>query len=276
MKVTATFWFPFITTVQLVPEVLLQPLQLPKMKPEAAVAERVTVLPPAKGALQAVAPAPQLMPAGVLATVPLPVTVTCNSGCWAKEAVTAWLEFKVSVQVLAPVQAPLQPVKTQVPSVGAWAVRVTCVPPENEAEQAVGQLMPAGLLWMAPVPFTVTERVNGPACCGAKLAVTAWLLFIRMVQAPEPEQAPLQPVKVKPAAGAALKATLEPAEKPALHVVPQLTPAGLLVTLPLPERVTARVKVESPPLPVGGGVLAAPPQPVRAAISNRITGKESD
>jgi type VI protein secretion system component VasA len=40
----------------------------------------------------------------------------------------------------------------------AVAVSVTLVPDANEAEQVVGQLMPAGLLVTVPVP--VTETVN--------------------------------------------------------------------------------------------------------------------
>ena len=57
-----------------------------------------------------------------------------------------------------------------------------------------------------------------------------------------PPQAPDHPTNVEPAAGVAVKVTLEPLLKLALHVVPQLIPAGLLVTVPLPvpARVTLR------------------------------------
>jgi len=49
-----------------------------------------------------------------------------------------------------------------------------------------------------------------------------------------PLQAPLQPAKVELAAGVAVKAIEVPGLKAALQVVPQLMPAGLLVTVPLP------------------------------------------
>ena len=49
-----------------------------------------------------------------------------------------------------------------------------------------------------------------------------------------PVHAPLQLVKVEPAFGEADKATEVPAGKDALQVLPQLIPAGVLVTVPLP------------------------------------------
>lgn len=49
-----------------------------------------------------------------------------------------------------------------------------------------------------------------------------------------PEQAPLHPVKPDPLAALAVKVTEAPEEKLALHVEPQLMPAGLLTTVPLP------------------------------------------
>jgi hypothetical protein len=57
-------------------------------------------------------------------------------------------------------------------------------------------------------------------------------------QAPVPLQAPLQPEKVLSASGVAVKFTLVPLLKLALHVAPQLMPAGVLVTVPLPVLVT--------------------------------------
>ena len=55
-----------------------------------------------------------------------------------------------------------------------------------------------------------------------------------MEQGPAPLQAPLQPVNEEPAAGVAVKVTLEPELKVALQVVPQLMPPGLLTTVPWP------------------------------------------
>lgn len=49
-----------------------------------------------------------------------------------------------------------------------------------------------------------------------------------------PEQAPDQPAKVKPVAGAAVRVTVLPVVKFAVQVRPQLIPEGLLETAPVP------------------------------------------
>jgi hypothetical protein len=54
----------------------------------------------------------------------------------------------------------------------------------------------------------------------------------------DPEQAPLNPEKLYPEAGVAVSVTLVPLLKFAVHVPGQLIPAGLLVTVPLPETET--------------------------------------
>jgi len=67
-----------------------------------------------------------------------------------------------------------------------------------------------------------------------KVAVTAAFAVNVTLQAPVPEQAPDQPAKVDPALATAVRVTIEPAAKLALHVAPQSIPEGLLVTLPAP------------------------------------------
>ena len=69
---------------------------------------------------------PQLMPAGSLTTVPLPLRLTVKTGLALKVAVTLLAAVIVTVQVPVPVQAPDQPPKLE-PTVGV-AVRVTLVP----------------------------------------------------------------------------------------------------------------------------------------------------
>jgi len=59
-------------------EPLHAPPKPPKLKPEPAVAVNVTDVPEAKLAVQVEG---QLIPAGLLITVPLPVTVTVNCAC---------------------------------------------------------------------------------------------------------------------------------------------------------------------------------------------------
>ena len=63
-------------------------------------------------------------------------------------------------------------------------------------------------------------------------------------QVPVPEQPPpLQPVKVEPAAGAAVKVTAAPLAYVAEQVAPHEIPAGALVTVPVPVLLTVSVKV---------------------------------
>jgi hypothetical protein len=70
VKVAVTLLSAFITREQEVPVPLHAPLQPEKVEPAAGVAASVTLVPPAKGALQAV---PQLIPLGTEVTVPLPL-----------------------------------------------------------------------------------------------------------------------------------------------------------------------------------------------------------
>ena len=67
-----------------------------------------------------------------------------------------------------------------------------------------------------------------------KVAVTACAALTVMLQVPVPAQLPLQPVKAVTAAGAAVKVTAVPVGSDAEHVAPQLMPAGVLVTVPVP------------------------------------------
>jgi hypothetical protein len=73
--------------------------------------------------------------------------------------------------------------------------------------------------------------------------VTFSFPFIVTMQMPVPEQEPAQPANVEPAAGVAVRATMEPLMKLAEHKLPQLVSVigGLTVPLPLPESVTVSV-----------------------------------
>lgn len=66
------------------------------------------------------------------------------------------------------------------------------------------------------------------------MAVTVVLALRTTVQLPVPEHAPDQPLNVALAAGTAVKTTVVPAVNEPTQVLPQLTPAGLLVTVPFP------------------------------------------
>jgi hypothetical protein len=66
------------------------------------------------------------------------------------------------------------------------------------------------------------------------VAVTEVLALTVTVHEPVPVHAPDQPANEDPDAGVAVRATLVPLLKLAEQVLPQLIPAGLLVTVPWP------------------------------------------
>src|SRR5262245_10528705 len=68
----------------------------------------------------------------------------------------------------------------------------------------------------------------------ANVALTTRAALIVTLQAPLPAQLPLQPVKVEPAAGTAVRVTAVLLVNEAEHVVPHEIPSGALVTVPLP------------------------------------------
>ena len=148
-----------------------------------------------------------------------------------KVAATLVAALTVTVQVPVPEQLPAQPVKTD-PAAG-FGVRVTAVPALTESEHVAPQFMPAGELVTVPepVPFFVTDSVTGGA---VNVAVTEVVALIVTAHVPVPEQAPLQPPKMEPAAGTAVRVTDVPGAKDCEHAAPQLMPAGLLVTVPEP------------------------------------------
>jgi hypothetical protein len=131
VKVAVTCWLALSVTMQ----VELLPLQPPPDHPAkdefaAAVSVSVTEVPGAKLALQVGA---QPIPAGVLATVPVPGPATLTVSTTAfwialKFAVTCWLALSVTLQVgLLPLQPPPDhPAKEEF--VAAVSVRVTWVP----------------------------------------------------------------------------------------------------------------------------------------------------
>ena len=143
--------------VQVVAVDVVHPCQPTKRDPSAGLAVSVTCVPTAKVELQL---APQLMPTGLLVTMPLPApTKATESAAGAsKRAVTVRLAPSVTVQVGPElVSHPPQPVNTA-PSAGL-AVRVTWVPPVKLATQADPQLIPTGTLATVPGPDLFTVRL---------------------------------------------------------------------------------------------------------------------
>src|SRR5881397_1452510 len=128
---------------------------------------------------------------------------------------------------------------------------------------------------VAPAVGVMMEAAGGVMSVNVAVTVVAALRVT--VQAPGPEQPPpLQPLKVEPAAGAAVSVTAVPLAKLAAQVAPQVMPAGLLVTVPAPapalETVSTRagvkvavtvVAAEIVTVQVPAPVQPAPVQPVK-------------
>jgi hypothetical protein len=138
------------------------PVQAPdhpeNVSPVPGVAVSVTTVPPLKVAVHV---DPQLMPAGLLVTVPVPDPCLVTTSCTVaglKAAVTETPAFITTLQEPVPVHAPDHPAK-MLPASGA-AVSVTAVPELNPAAQVDPQLMPDGELVTVPVPPPVFVTVS--------------------------------------------------------------------------------------------------------------------
>ena len=130
-------------------------------------------------------------------------------------AVTDSAALIVTTQLPVPVQAPLHP--PNVEPEFATCVNVTCDPAVKFAVQALGQVIPAGLLVTVPVPppASVTFKAN-VVTVGLNVAVTVsdadGILNVQVV--PDPVHAvgvPLHPPNVKPGCGVSLSVTDVPA-----------------------------------------------------------------
>jgi hypothetical protein len=164
--------------------------------------------------------------------LPVPVFVTVNPYTAVKLAVADRAIVMVTVHVGAePRQAPLQPVKLE-PLAGV-AVSTTAVPDTNCSAQSAPQAMPAGaeVTEPLPVPAVATVSVN----VAVKIAVTDCAVVIVTVHGPAAlVHAPLQPLKIEPTLGVAVSVTSVPVAYAAVQAAPQLMPAGVDVTTPLP------------------------------------------
>jgi hypothetical protein len=238
--VTARVWSS--TTVH-DPVPLHPPLQPTKTEPAFAVAVSTTDVPDEKLALQTVL---HVSPAGALVTVPAPlpeiVMASGNVVVVADANVAVIVVALVGVTVHGPVPEqppPDQPLKTEPPA--AVAVRTTELPDGNVAEHVVPHVIPAGALVTLPAPRPARTTVSATGA-GANAAPTVVAVASVTVHGPLPEHPPPdQPLKIEPAAGAAVRVTLVPAVNVAEQTVPQVMPAGALVTAPLPVRATVSV-----------------------------------
>src|SRR6195952_3577163 len=231
VNVAVTDLAALIDSVQVVVAPAQAPLQPVKLEPAAATAVSVTDAPLTKLNWHV---APHAMPAGLLETLPAPVPVVATVRCFGRSvnvAVTDLATVSETLQVAVPLQAPLQPVKLE--PAAATAVSVTDAPLTKLNWHVTPQSMPAGLLVTEPLPVPPFATVS---CTGrsVNVAVTDLATDIDTLQVAVPLQAPLQPVKLEPAAATAVSVTDAPLTKLNWHVAPQSIPAGLLVTEPLP------------------------------------------
>src|SRR3954469_8511181 len=94
--------------------------------------------------------------------------------------------------------------------------------------------MPTGLDVTVPAPLpglvTASRIVSSVSLAATLVAPVIVVVQVR----PVPVQPPVQPSNLEPVAGVAVKVTAWPKLKPALHVAPQLIPAGTDVTVPAP------------------------------------------
>jgi len=101
-----------------------------------------------------------------------------------------------------------------------------------------GPFRPARVMRSVPCPagcrVNLVDAGVSEKSCRAKFAVTEVAAFMVILQAPVPEQAPLQPVKFELELGVAVSVTIDAPGKLAAQVLPQLMPEGTLVTDPLP------------------------------------------
>src|SRR5262245_21677658 len=148
----------------------------------------------------------------------------------------AWL--MVTVQLRAPVQAPLQPVNFE--RLEAAARSVTALPWVKAWTQAEPQRRPAGVELTVPVPLPARFSVS--ALSLSKVAVTARSALGVTVQAAAPEQAPDQPVNDEPGAAVAVSVT-GTAANGAEQVGPQSIPPVPDFTVPAPLPFLATVNV---------------------------------
>jgi hypothetical protein len=213
------------------------PLQLANKDPAAGAAFSVTTVPVGNGALQLV---PQLIPPGMLVTVPPPVpavftvsVVVVGGGAGLNDAVIVLGPVIVTTHGPVPLHPPpLHPPNVELPV--AAAVRVTWVPLAKLALQVAPQVMPGGVLVTVPLPAPVFVTVSTTVGAGVNSAVTVRSTFMTTVQGPVPLQAPLHPAKVAPPKGAAVSVTGLPIGKLAKQLPPQSIPLGSLVTVPAP------------------------------------------
>src|SRR5215475_1107636 len=232
------------------------------------------------------------MPPGLELTTPVPEPDLATPRLYqdVKLAVTAWSAVIVKLHVVPwPAQAPVQPANTELPV--AIAFSVIEVPLVNVLVQSGGQLIPRAGAETMPVPpgfvaWTVTVRVT----IRTNVAVTdLGALIVTVQELLCPLQSPPQPMKTELVSAVAVSVTVVPVLNPAEQAVPQLIPAGLDTTRPLPVPLAETVKGTGSlklAVTVRAAVIVtvhcvacplhAPPHPVNAELGSAVAVRVTD
>ena len=183
----------------------------------------------------------------------------------------------VTLQLPVPVQAPLQPLNTEV--VSGDAVNVITCPVVKGDEQSAPQSTPAGLEVTRPSPTPVRVTFMGKVLL-VKEALAVFAASIVTVHVPVPLQAPDQPLNWEVLSGVAVNVIVVAPSYDALQVGPQEIPAGVVVTAPapLPDFVTVTGAVNRAETDLGASMVTVqPPVPVQAPLQpekvNPVSGR---
>jgi phage tail protein X len=234
------------------------------------------------------------------AVVPTPLSVTfCGLPAALSVMLNAAVRVPDAVGLNLTLIVQLAPAANEVPQVVVWEKSPAFVPVIAIVvivKLAVPVFFRVAVVAALVVPIAwvekdrlVGDRVTTGPLLRLKVAVRDLAAVILTEQLPDPVQAPLQPANVEPVAAPAVRVTTVPLLKFAEHVLGQLIPDGLLVTLPepVPANVTvsgktglkvavtdsaALMTTEHAPVPVQAPLQPAKAEPVVAlAVSVTVT-----
>jgi hypothetical protein len=222
------------------------------------IAARLTGVPATNDAAHV--PLEHVIPAGVLVTVPLPLTMTLSVNVWMNVADTDRACVIETLHTPIPVQSPPQPPKTKL--VLGMGVRITCVWSKYDALHVPDEHeRPPRSAVTVPLPVTDTVRV----CRGTNVALTTWLeLNVTLHVFAMPLHAPDHPANADPLAGIAVNITVVPVANEPAHVGGQAKAPTSEVTVPDPKPCVTIVSVgfwAPPSTPAPPSTLGPPSKP---------------